>query len=90
MFEVYLPYKRGNIRIYWFKEILNIRIYDIPYFGSSDFRYYAFKEEIHKWLEEYNIKYRLWYHDYVEDFNKQSKVIFNNKEDTILFKLTWI
>ena len=48
-------------------------------------RYVYFKPNVHEWLVSQNIKYDFVYDDY-----RRTIVRFNNKDEAMLFKLTWI
>jgi hypothetical protein len=54
--------------------------------GKSGMRYYL-KEQVHKWFLDSNIPYTLRIKITAE--NIQVFIIFNNKENAMLFKLSW-
>ena len=66
--------------------------YGQPQFCYSGLHYSVLKAEIHQWFLDNNILYNLEYKDLgkaVGEYLERYSVVFENKDDAMLFKLTW-
>jgi hypothetical protein len=59
---------------------------------DGDVRYVTLKSEVHSWMVDFNIMYSLDYGRSIfkESFKRSVDIIFDTKENAVLFKLTWI